>query len=110
MDPALDRSQRLLEHLGDLMVFEPVEIQEEGITEDLGQLMNGGLDILHPEVAFHRTCDGGLVGIKKEFVGAAVKNSVLLGFAAVVIYKNIPHDGVKPGFDICAYIIFILIG
>src|SRR5882724_7416209 len=109
MDPALDRSKRLLQHLGDLVILEAIEVEQEGVTEDLRQLVYGSLDIFYPQIALHRTCDGSLIGIEQEFVGTAIKNGILLGFTAVIIDEDIPHDGVKPCFDISAHVIFILI-
>ena len=51
MDTAFDRSQRLLQHFRDLVVFESVKIQQERIAEDLRQFVNGCLDILYPQIA-----------------------------------------------------------
>jgi len=35
---------------------------------------------------------------------------ILLGFPAVIIDKNVPHDRIKPSLDIRPNIVFILIG
>jgi hypothetical protein len=61
MYPALDRAQGLLQHLCNLVVFEPVKIQEEGIAEDFGQIVDGCLYIFYTQVAFRRIGDNRLV-------------------------------------------------
>ena len=94
MDTALDRAQGLLEHIRDFVVFEPVKIQQERVAEDLRQLVNGGLDILYPQVAFHGSRNCHLSGVQQELVGSTVKDGILLGFTAVIIDKNITHDGI----------------
>ena len=48
--------------------------------------------------------------IQQVFIRRVVEYCILLGCTAVIIDKYIPHDGVKPGFDICSNIIFFLIG
>ena len=92
------------------MIFKAVKIEQEGIPEDLRQLMDRRLNILYPKVAFYRAGDRHLGGIKKEVIWRTVKNGILLGFTAVIVDKNVPHDRVKPRFYVGANIVLILIG
>jgi hypothetical protein len=92
------------------MVFEPIEIQQKRIPEYLRKFVYSRLDILYPQVAFHRAGYRQLGGVQKEIIGSTVENGILLGFTAVIIDKNIPHDGIKPGLYISTDIVFILIG
>src|SRR6185437_1144619 len=110
VDAAFDRTQGLLKHLGYLVVFKAIEIKQERITEYLRQLMNGCLYILYPKITFDSTRHCHLSRIEQKLVGRAVKNGILFGFTAVVINENIPHDRVKPGLDIRADVVLILIG
>ena len=34
----------------------------------------------------------------------------MLGFAAIVIDEDVPHDGEQPGFDVGAYVVLLAIG
>src|SRR5579862_2213335 len=110
MYPALDRAQRLMKHFRNFMIFEPVKIQEKGVFENFRKIMNRTLDVLDTQLGLRCVGYDSLVVIQEEIVPGLVKNGVLLGLSAVIIDKNIPHDGVKPSLHIRTNIVFILIG
>ena len=91
VNAALYGTQRFLEHFGYLVIFESIEIKQERVAEDLRQLMDGVLDILYPQVAFHRPRHRQLGGIQKEIIRRTVKDGILLGFTAVIIDKDIKN-------------------
>jgi hypothetical protein len=110
MDAAFDGAQGFLQHIGYFMVFIPVKIKQEGVFENFRQMENGLLYFLNVEVAYCCIGSDRLAVIQQEIVGGIIKNHVLLGFAAIVVDKNIPHNGVQPGFDICSHIVLVFIG
>ena len=61
VDAAFDRSKRFFEHACNFVVLKPIEIQEEGITKNFRQVMDGEPDILDTEVSFRRIRDDSLV-------------------------------------------------
>src|ERR1700722_6440139 len=110
MDPALYRPQRLLQHLGNLVILEPVKIQQEGIPENLRELMDRRLGILYAKITFPRPRNRHLGGIQEELIWRTVKNGILLGFTAVIVNKDVPHDRIKPRLYVGSDIVLVLIG
>ena len=89
VNAALYGTQRFLEHFGYLVIFESIEIKQERVAEDLRQLMDSGLNIFDPQVAFYRSRGCHLGRVQKEFVGGTVKDGVLFGLSAVIIDEDI---------------------
>ena len=109
VNAALDGSEGFLEHIGDLVVFIAVKIQHKRCFEDIGQTPDRGLDLFEVDVVL------GLVGnsgraMKYKFVGRVVEDGALLGFAAVVVDEDIPHDGEQPSLDVGAHIVLVAVG
>ena len=109
VNAALDGSEGFGEHVGDLVVFIAIKIQQKGRFEDLGEIADRSLYLLHIDIML------GLVGygggaVDQKFVGCIVEDGTLLGFAAVVVDEDVPHDGEQPGFDVGAYVVLLAIG
>ena len=56
VNAALDGSEGFGEHVGDLIVFIAIKIQQKGRFEDLGEIADRGLYLLHIDIML------GLVG------------------------------------------------
>ena len=56
VNATLDGSEGFLEHVGDLVVFITIKIQQKRRFEDLRQVFNCGLDLLHIDIVL------GLIG------------------------------------------------
>jgi len=110
VDATFDGSQGFVQHISDLMVFVSFEIQEKGLFENAGQLMNGILNVFHAHRGFSTIDNSRLVMVEQEFIGTVIENGVLLGFAEIVVDEKIAHDGVEPGFDIGSYTVFLFVG
>ena len=108
--PAFNGTQRLIEHFSNLMVLEPVEVQQEGIPEYFGQVVYGVLNVFQPQVTLRFIGSYCLVMIEQEIVGRTIEYRVLFSFSAVIIDKDIPHYGVQPRFNVGTNIVLILIG
>ena len=62
----------------------------------MGQSMHSRLNILQTQCCFCFIAYSALVMVEQKSIVALVENSILFCFAAVVIYKNIPHEKDSP--------------
>ncbi len=59
VDPALDGSEGFPEHIGDLVVFVSVKVQQKRRFEDLGEIADGGVDLFKVDVVLGLIGNGG---------------------------------------------------
>ena len=94
MYAAFNCTQRLVQHISNFVVFEPVIIQEKWVFKYFGQIIYCFVHFFHIQNAYCGISRGNLVKIEQEIVYGIIENGVLFGFFAVIIYKNITHDGI----------------
>ena len=109
VNATLDGSKGFGEHVGDLIVFIAIKIQQKRRFKDFWQVFDRCLDLFHVDVVL-RLVGHGSRTVQQVFVGRVIENRALLGLATIVIDENVAHDGKQPGLDVGAHVVFLPIG